>query len=470
MGFLLVGAIATVAVLRGGGGGGGGGEALNVRLVPAADPGASPFTADVSTVSDADVGTVRAIGADLLSSATDGSGGLEVQELAADADAPAYGTATEAVCDVYALVAALETDPAALAAWADLMGVEPDIESAATALGRLTPLLLAHDTAVTNRACDGGTARTFQAILQAGTAVLVDGSGTPRVKCSCGNPLLPPAITGSVQIEGDPWEGFDERTVVAIDELGDSGGIVRAIEATTGEVGEVELSGGAGESDVGDVDTVELDGYLVDDADGVYVSDVEGNRTEVLDGAVAAVFDDGAGGLIFQRQRTSEMELYARWDTLYRRPPDVDAASIWHLRAGEAEPVLLLTAADPRRHWFALEDVEPGPNGARIAFQELRDPPSATPRDAWSSAPRRAPSSTSRRGRSNQCPRGSAARGACSASVRRSSWTDGGSTTTSGRSTCARTAPAAVSSATAASSFERSSTAIASSPSRTTTA
>src|SRR6185436_18143448 len=34
----------------------------------------------------------------------------------------------------------------------------------------------------------------FLAVLRRGTAVLVDDEGVPRVKCYCGNPLLPPVI------------------------------------------------------------------------------------------------------------------------------------------------------------------------------------------------------------------------------------------------------------------------------------
>jgi hypothetical protein len=38
----------------------------------------------------------------------------------------------------------------------------------------------------------GGTAVAFQSILQAGTAVLVDSTGRPVVRCRCGNPLAEP--------------------------------------------------------------------------------------------------------------------------------------------------------------------------------------------------------------------------------------------------------------------------------------
>lgn len=49
------------------------------------------------------------------------------------------------------------------------------------------------DTRVTNHGFADGRATEIQSILQAGTAVFVDDTGLPVVKCSCGNPLGRPA-------------------------------------------------------------------------------------------------------------------------------------------------------------------------------------------------------------------------------------------------------------------------------------
>ena len=51
------------------------------------------------------------------------------------------------------------------------------------------------DTRVTNHGFVDGHATALQSVLQAGTAVLVDDHGRPRVKCGCGNPLLDPVAT-----------------------------------------------------------------------------------------------------------------------------------------------------------------------------------------------------------------------------------------------------------------------------------
>ena len=58
----------------------------------------------------------------------------------------------------------------------------------------LTPVVLTDDTLVTNHGYRDGHATTLPAVLQAGTAVMVDTLGVPRVKCNCGNPLTPPEL------------------------------------------------------------------------------------------------------------------------------------------------------------------------------------------------------------------------------------------------------------------------------------
>ena len=74
-----------------------------------------------------------------------------------------------------------------------MLGIDPaDI---ATYVGTLTPMQLRADTRVTNHGFVDGHATSLQSVLQAGTAVLVDDHGRPRVKCGCGNPLLDPVAT-----------------------------------------------------------------------------------------------------------------------------------------------------------------------------------------------------------------------------------------------------------------------------------
>lgn len=53
-------------------------------------------------------------------------------------------------------------------------------------------------------------------MLQAGTAVLVDAEGTPRVRCKCGNPLAPPEpVEGTPKYTGTPWPDFNPQALAA---------------------------------------------------------------------------------------------------------------------------------------------------------------------------------------------------------------------------------------------------------------
>jgi hypothetical protein len=86
-------------------------------------------------------------------------------------------------------------------------------------MGGLTPVALRTDTAVTNHDYRDGRAVPVQSILQAGTAVLIDERGVPRVRCACGNPLGPPdhqPVT-SYEVDLPPWPGFSSRRVTVIE-------------------------------------------------------------------------------------------------------------------------------------------------------------------------------------------------------------------------------------------------------------
>ena len=88
-------------------------------------------------------------------------------------------------------------------------------------IDRLTPVVLRHDTLVTNHDYEDGKAVPYAALLQAGIAILVDQQGLPAVKCSCGNPLLPfegDAAKTKVQFtDGNKkWADFRQDHVVVV--------------------------------------------------------------------------------------------------------------------------------------------------------------------------------------------------------------------------------------------------------------
>src|SRR5699024_4240079 len=80
----------------------------------------------------------------------------------------------------------------------------------------LQPVVLMHDTWVTNHGYRDGRAVPFQPVLQAGTAVLIDAYGVPRVQCGCGNPLAPRWTGYVVPTSGTPWPGYNPTYVINI--------------------------------------------------------------------------------------------------------------------------------------------------------------------------------------------------------------------------------------------------------------
>ena len=168
--------------------------------------------------------------------------------LEADGDEPGLygGTRDAGTCDVEQLVAFLtDSDNADKAeAWADTLGI--DVDDIEDFVGGLTPVRLRFDTRVTNHGFVSGAASPFQSILEAGTAVLVDDEGVPRVKCNCGNPLTEPEDGGGLSEDeafdesvianpDDAWEDFDPEDVVVVSPGGPVDKFV-LVDIETGEI------------------------------------------------------------------------------------------------------------------------------------------------------------------------------------------------------------------------------------------
>ncbi|MFJ6934534.1 DUF6777 domain-containing protein [Streptomyces sp. NPDC101132] len=186
-----------------------------VHLQPVAAAGPDPFTASTATSAVA------------LPSGTGGTSGTADVEPTDSGGAPTLRTVNGAVpglyggthklgsCDVEQQVAFLAAEQARARAFSRAAGVAqaelPDF------LRGLTPVVLRADTRVTNHGFRDGRATSFQSVLQAGTAVLVDEHGLPRVRCACGNPLMPPAAVEGKQLhQGAPWPGYQPHQVVVI--------------------------------------------------------------------------------------------------------------------------------------------------------------------------------------------------------------------------------------------------------------
>jgi hypothetical protein len=192
-------------------------ESQDVHLQPVGAPGPDPFTPSSATGESAPAQPplpnrtgqgIRTVGA-----ATPGLYG---------------GTERLGSCDVEAQIRSLTGGPddargkgkdeaaARVRAFTEASGVEeakiPEF------LRGLTPVVLRADTRVTSHGLVDGRLSTFQAVLQAGTAVLVDDHGMPRVRCACGNPLQAPrSAKGSPVHKGDAWNGYQPNQVIVIE-------------------------------------------------------------------------------------------------------------------------------------------------------------------------------------------------------------------------------------------------------------
>lgn len=300
-----------------------------VQLQPVSYRSDRPFTESVVTADDDELEELArragSASADTSRPEVDGSTSL------------LYGTRrSEPVCDVQRLVELLTRDRAVTAAWSDAAGVPAD--AVAPTVGEMTPVVLLRDTAVTNHVYDAGGASSFPSILQAGTPVLIDGAGTPRVQCSCGNPLLPAGDVDPDDVIGEAWDGFDSDAVTTVQPAAEPTETIEAVDIETSEPVEVPTSR-----------TLTLDGLLVGDQDGLHVVDDEGVRRTVLDEPVEQAFDDGHGGLVYTLRASDRDE-----DPFDGLPPeDPDEAVVWHLPAGETEAVELVGVDGPDR-WNRL--------------------------------------------------------------------------------------------------------------------
>ena len=110
------------------------------------------------------------------------------------------------VCDRDKLIGYLEANPAKAAAWQSVTR-SGDLRS--YILG-LSPVFLTKDTHLTNHGFDNGKATTYPAVLQTGTAVLVDNRGLPRVRCDSGSPLGEPR--GDITIDKYSGTGWQNST------------------------------------------------------------------------------------------------------------------------------------------------------------------------------------------------------------------------------------------------------------------
>jgi hypothetical protein len=177
----------------------------DIVLQNADQPGTQMFTPSIADATPAPVSA--------LTTPTPNTSGLT----RANGDSPGLygGVRNGANCNTSALISYLEANPDRARPWAGALEIV--VSDVRTYVNSLTPVVVRVDTRVTDYGFADGRAVPRQMIVQAGTDVLVDRTGLPRVRCASGNPLGPPqAITGTPDYQGTRWAGFSPATVVIV--------------------------------------------------------------------------------------------------------------------------------------------------------------------------------------------------------------------------------------------------------------
>ncbi|WP_328429875.1 DUF6777 domain-containing protein [Streptomyces sp. NBC_00443] len=199
--------ILAVVLSRGDGGGTGTSADGEVFLQAAGKTGPDPFTESTATDSSAPPAAPT--------QATESEPSNAVRGVDGGAPGLYGGTRKAAACDVEKQIAYLRAAPEKNRAFASVARV--NASDVPAYLRSLTPVQLRMDTRVTNHGYRDGAAHSYQAVLQSGTAVMVDDRGVPRVRCACGNPLTPPvAQQGTLERTGDSWPSYRSSNVVVV--------------------------------------------------------------------------------------------------------------------------------------------------------------------------------------------------------------------------------------------------------------
>jgi hypothetical protein len=187
-------------------------EADEVDLVAVTSEGSDPWTDNFDAANS---------GLERLDIVLDGVPSLgdesdELGVLMAGDDAGLFGGMRGTTgCDADGLAGQLTDDEDKAAAFAEVQGI--DAGELADYIGALTAVILRYDVRLADHGFVDAEARRFEAVLEKGTAVLVDSGGVPRVRCASGSPLVAGRAVGSSEtFRGERWDGFDETQIVVV--------------------------------------------------------------------------------------------------------------------------------------------------------------------------------------------------------------------------------------------------------------
>ena len=190
-------------------------------LSGATDPGANPFMPPVAPPPPTSTQP-----APTLQPQGDGTT-VATQPLPGDRDGLYGGILDNAEIDRDAMIAFLDANLAQANAFIEALNTDATlywsggraltVADIPIYLRELTPGLLRLDTRITNHGFDGRHFTTVQSVLQAGTAVLIDAHGVPRVRPYGGYPLTAlVALRGEPKPVGTPWPGYHPGALAAI--------------------------------------------------------------------------------------------------------------------------------------------------------------------------------------------------------------------------------------------------------------
>ncbi|MEU1801749.1 DUF6777 domain-containing protein [Streptomyces sp. NPDC019937] len=125
------------------------------------------------------------------------------------------GTPGRRACDRQELIHDLKAAPKKAAAWSKAQHIRP--ERIRAYVHRLSGVVLRSDTYARTYGYQGRV-KPAATVLQAGTAVFVDRTGMPVVKCASGNPIraAAPKKGAELTFTGPQWSGFSRNAVTVI--------------------------------------------------------------------------------------------------------------------------------------------------------------------------------------------------------------------------------------------------------------
>ncbi len=225
-----------------------------VFLEPANDPGPESFTTALDVPDTPEIinaapvlATVPTTTTSTGATETTGDAGADLPTVSGGEPGLYGGTQDTSRCDPNQMASFLNDNPDKGRAWIQGINADPDfrwsggdslsVNDIPAFLSELTPVTLVADTRVTNNGYRDGVPIPRQAVLQAGTSVLVDTLGVPRAKCNCGNPLAPPiAQTAAVTYTGNRWDNFKPETTVVVQPSPAPLPAIRLVDLFTGEL------------------------------------------------------------------------------------------------------------------------------------------------------------------------------------------------------------------------------------------